>query len=150
MSTFAQVVAALKARAASQITLFDAAVYWDKDQKPTLPNDPEPFVYFLIETDPAEFVAFGGGRGANLQRVSGELIALVHLPRDWGLEQHAAYGEHVAAAFRSYRSEHVSCFAVEPQPAFDGSALTPPGLDSEVVNYSCIVVAVPFTYDHVG
>lgn len=147
MSTFAQVVATLKARAAAQIAI---PRYWDKDAKPTLPDDPAPFVYFYIETDPAQFVAYGGGRGANLQRVTGELVGLVHVPRDWGLEEHAAYGEQVAAAFRSHRDEHVSCFAVAPQPAVDGSSLKPPGLESEVVNYSCIVVAVPLFYDQVG
>jgi hypothetical protein len=148
MSTFAQVVASLKARAASQITMLP--VYWDKDQAPTLPDEPVPFAFLMIETDPARFVAFGGGRGANLQRVHGELVLLVFVPRDWGLEQHAAYGEHVAAAFRSYRDQHVSCFAAAPQPAVDGSSLKPPGMESEVTNYACTVVAVPFSYDQVG
>lgn len=148
MSTFAQVVASLKARAASQITMLP--VYWDKDVKPVLPDDPAPFAFLMIETDPARFVAFGGGRGANLQRIRGELQAMVFLPRDWGLEEHASYGEHVAAAFRSYRDDHVSCFASAPQPAVDGSGLKPPGLESEVVNYACTVVAVPFSFDQVG
>jgi hypothetical protein len=85
-----------------------------------------------------------------LQRIQGELVAMVFVPRDWGLEQHASYGEHVAAAFRSYRDEHVSCFASSPQPVVDGSSLTPPGMESEVTNFACTVVAVPFTYDQVG
>lgn len=154
MSTLGQVIASLKARDVAQITMFGSGaarrVYWDKDAKPVLPDEPAPWVFFYIETGAAEFAAFGGGRGSNLQRSPGELVGLVFLPRDWGLEEHASYGEHVAAAFRSYRDVHVSCFAVEPQPAVDGSALKPPGLDSEIVNYACIVVAVPFTYDHVG
>lgn len=148
MSTLAQVVASLKARAASQITLLP--VYWDKDERPVLPDEPSAFCFLLIEADPARFVAFGGGRGANLQRTQGELQGLVFLPKAWGLEQHAAYGEHVAAAFRSYRDDHVSCFASDPQPAVDGSSMKPPGLESEVVNYDCTIVAVPFQYDHVG
>jgi hypothetical protein len=148
MSTFAQVVASLKARAASQITMLP--VYWDKDAKPTLPDDPAPFAFMTIETDPARFVAFGGGRGGNLQRIQGELVAMVFVPRDWGLEQHASYGEHVAAAFRSYRDDHVSCLATAPQPAVDGSNLKPDGLASEVENYACTIVAVPFQYDQVG
>jgi hypothetical protein len=148
MSTFAQVVTALKARAASQITTLP--IYWDKDKKPELPNEPTPFVFFLIEMDRARFVGYGGGRGGNLQRSPGELQGYVFVPRDWGLEQHAAYGEHVAAAFRSYRDDYVSCFAVEPQPAIDGSNLKPDGLASEVENYACTIVAVPFHYDHVG
>jgi hypothetical protein len=148
MSTFAQVVASLKARAASQITMLP--VYWDKDAKPTLANDPAPFVFLMIEVDPGRFVAFGGGRGANLQRNSGELLGYVFVPRDWGLEQHASYGEHVASAFRSYRDDHVSCFAASVQPAVDGSNLKPDGLSSEVENYACIVVAVRFHYDLVG
>lgn len=149
MSTFAQVVASLKARAAAQITLLRH--YWDKDAKPTDldPDAQTPFVFFLIETDPAQFVSFGG-RGNNLQRVRGEMQGLVFIPRDWGLEQHASYGEHVAAAFRSFRDSHVSCGAVAPQPAVDGSSLKPPGLDSEVENYACTVVAVPFNYDGIG
>lgn len=150
MSTFAQVVAALKSRAASQITQLGARVYWDKDVKPVLPDEPEPFAFLYVETDPGRFVSFGGGRGANLQRTDGELVALVFIPRDWGLEQHASYGEHVASAFRSYRDVHVSCGAVSPQPVVDGSALKPPGLDSEVENYACTVVAVPFHFDAIG
>lgn len=148
MSTFAQVVASLKSRAASQIT--SLPVYWDKDAKPTLPDEPTPFAFLMIETDPARFVAYGGGRGANLQRTRGELVCLVFVPRDWGLEQHASYGEHVAAAFRSHRDEHVSCFAAQPQPVVDGSNLKPDGMASEVENYACTIVAVPFHYDHVG
>ncbi|MDP2410357.1 MAG: hypothetical protein Q8M26_08730 [Pseudolabrys sp.] len=150
MSTLAQVVGTLKARAAAQITMFGPRVYWDKDAVPTLPDDPEPFLFFYIDTGRPEFVAFGGGRGNNLQRTEGDLVGLVFLPRDWGLEEHASYGEHVASAFRSHRDAHVSCFATEPQPAVDGSSLKPPGLESEVVNYACVVVAVPFHYDHVG
>ncbi len=148
MSTFAEVVASLKAQAAAHVT--SLPVYWDKAAKPRLPGKPAPFVFFLLETDPARFVAFGGGRGANLQRIRGELIGLVFVPRDWGLEQHAAYGEHVAAAFRSFRDQHVSCFAAAPQPAVDGSNLKPPGLSSEVVNYACTVVSVAFQFDQVG
>lgn len=147
MSTFAQVIASLKARAATQVTLLPH--YWDKDAKPVLADEPTPFCFFLIETDPAQFISFGG-RGNNLQRVQGELQGLVFIPRDWGLEQHASYGEHVAAAFRSFRDTHVSCGAVAPQPAVDGSSLKPPGLDSEVENYACTIVAVPFNYDGIG
>lgn len=148
MATFAQVVASLKARAASQITMLP--LYWDKDAKPTLADEPAPFCFFVIEMDRARFIAFGGGRGNNLARTPGELQGFVFLPRDWGLEQHASYGEHVAAAFRSYRDDYVSCFAVEPQPVVDGSNLKPDGLASEVENYACTIVAVPFHYDHVG
>lgn len=148
MSTFAQVVASLKGRAASQITTLP--VYWDKDAQPVLANEPTPFAFLMIESDPARFVGYGGGRGSNLQRTQCELVCMVFVPRDWGLEQHASYGEHVATAFRSHRDEHVSCFAVSLQPAVDGSSLKPPGLDSEVVNYACTIVAVPFHYDQVG
>lgn len=148
MSTFADVVASLKSRAAAQIT--QLPVYWDKDAKPSLPDEPSPFVFAMIETDPARYAAFGGGRGANEQHIEGELLGLVFVPRDWGIEQHASYGEHVAAAFRSHRDAHVSCGAVTPQPAIDGSGLKPDGLESEVENYSCTVVAVPFWYRHVG
>lgn len=148
MSTLADVITALKARAASQITMLP--LYWDRDERPTLPEMASPFVFFTIDASPARFVAFGGGRHANLQRTAGELIAFIFLPRDWGLEQHATYGEHVAAAFRSHRDEHVSCSAVSPSPAVDGSSLAPPGLDSEVDKYACTIVAVPFHYDGVG
>lgn len=154
MSTLAQVIASLKARDAAQITMFGTGetrrVYWDKDAKPTDIDPEQTFVFFYVETDPGEFVSLGGGRGNNLQRVVGELVGLVHIPRDWGLEQHASHGEHVAAAFRSFRDAHVSCGAVTPQPAVDGSNLKPPGLDSEVENFTVIVVAVPFNFDQVG
>lgn len=148
MSTFADVVAEMKARAAAQITMLP--VRWDKDTREPLPDEPAPFVFFTIETDGGRYAAFGGGRGANEQHVDGELVGLVHIPRDWGLEEHATYGEHVAAAFRSYRGEHVSCGAVAPQPAIDGSNLKPPGMESEVENYACVLVAVPFFYRQIG
>ncbi len=149
MSTFAQMVAALKARAVDQVTMFGAAVYWDRDAKPTLPDEPAPFAFLRIEMDRANFISFGG-RGNNLQRTDGELQAYGFIPRDWGLEQEAIYGEHLAAAFRSYRDAHVSCGAVSPMPAVPGADLMPPGLDSEVENYSCVVAAVPIWFDQVG
>ncbi len=146
MSTFAQVVSSLKTRAA-QIT--QLPVYWDKDAKPTI--DPEnPFVFILYESFPAVYAAFGGGRGGNEQHTEGELTCLVFVPRDWGLEQHALLGEHVASAFRSFRDDHVSCGAVTPQPAVDGSNLKPDGLASEVENFGCTVVSVPFWYRQIG
>lgn len=148
MSTFAQMVAALKARAAGQVTLLPH--YWDRDAKPTLPDEPAPFAFFRLEMDRAQFVSIGGGRGNNLQRGEGELQGYVFIPRDWGLEQEAAYGEHVAAAFRSFRDAHVSCGAVTPLPAVPGSDLMPPGLESEVENYVCIVAPVPIFYDQIG
>lgn len=150
MSTFAQVVASLKARAAAQITLFDDRVYWDKDRKPTGLDPHAAFVFLMIEADPSRIVAVGGGRGGNLKRSDGELQALVFLPKAWGLESHAQYGTHVADAFNSFRDAHMSCGAAEPQPVVDGSSLTPPGMQSEVTNYDCTVVAVPFFYDRVG
>lgn len=148
MSTLALVVASLKARAASNITTLP--VYWDKDARPELPDDPSPFAFLMIEAGPGRFVAFGGGLAANLQRSECDLTALVFIPRDWGLEQHATYGEHVASAFRSYRDSNVFCFAASVRPAVDGSNLKPDGLDSEVENYACTVVSVRFHYDLIG
>ena len=148
MTTLAQAVASLKARASAQVTLLPC--YWDKDQKPQLPDNPSPFAFLYVEMDPASLISIGGGRGGNLMRAEGELIAIVFLPRDSGLEKHAQLGEHVAAAFRSFRDEHVACGAVAPQPAVDGSSLKPPGLESEVENYACTVVAVPFWFDFIG
>ena len=148
MSTFAQMVGSLKARATAQVTTLP--YYWDRDAKPELPNEPTAFVFFRLEMDLARFISTGGGRGNNIQRTDGELQGFVFLPRDWGLEQEAAYGEHVAAAFRSYRDAHVSCGACSPMPAVPGAQLRPDGIDSEVENYSCVVVAVPIYFDQVG
>ena len=148
MSTFGQVVTALKARAAVQITLMP--VRWDRDQPPQLPDVPSPFVFFRLEMDRARFIEAGGGRGSNRQRTDGELWGLVFMPREAGLEAEATYGEHVAAAFRSYRDAYVSCGPVTPAPAVPGSDLMPPGMDSEVGNYSCIVAAVPLYFDQTG
>ena len=148
MTTLAQAVASLKARASAQVTLLPC--YWDKDQKPQLPSDPAPFAFAYVELDPAALIAIGGGRGGNLMRAEGELVVLVFVPRDWGLEEHARLGEHAAAAFRSFRDAHIACGAVSPQPAVDGSSLKPPGLDSEIENYAVTVVAVPFWFDFIG
>lgn len=148
MSTFAQVVSSLKARAASQITMLP--VYWDKDERPTLPDVPAPFCFAAIETDPARYVSFGGGRGGNIKRVAGEVQGYVFLPKAYTLELHASYGTHVADAFNAFVDDHVSCGAAEPQPVVDGSSLKPDGMDSEVTNYDCVLVVAPFYYDRIG
>lgn len=147
MSSATEVFAALKARAAAQIT--SLPLYW-QDERNVLPPTPAPFVYFEFSTDRARHAAFGGGRGSNLHRVAGELIGYVFWRRGAGLDVGLGYGETVAAVFRSWRSNEVSCSVATVQPLGEGAALVPPGLSNAAGNYSCVAVIVALHFDQIG
>lgn len=149
MSTIVTAHAALKARAAAQVTLI-ATQLWP-DENNVLPDDPAPFVFFELITDRAAFIEMGGGRGSNRMRQTGELHGFVFVPRGWGLEASLPLAEHVAAAFRSYKATGaVECGAASVHPVGEDADLVPPGLSSAAGNYACILVTVPLFLDQVG
>lgn len=146
-TTPAGAFAAIQARAISQIT--GLPMYW-QNEKTTLPDDPTPFVYFEWITDRAEMAGFGGGRSANLYRNAGELVGYVFIPNDWGLAEGLTRAETVASAFRSYRSDAISCFGASVEPLGRGADMIPPGLSSAVGNYSVVMVLCEMHYDQIG
>lgn len=147
MSSTAEAFVALKARATAQIA--GLPLYW-QDETNVLPRIPGPFVYFELDTSRGRLAGFGGGRGRNLYRTAGELVGWVFWRRGEGLGVGLAHGETVAAAFRSWRSDAVSCFGATVQPVGEGASLVPPGLASPAGNYSCVAVVVALSFDQVG
>lgn len=115
-----------------------------------LPDAPTGFVYIEHENygsgrGPA---AYGGGQGANLYRNEGQLTLYVFTSKGEGI--HTAVAESCAARLRSFRSDTMSCFSADVHPIGDGSSLKPPGLVSEVNNYSCAIVEVAMHFDQIG
>lgn len=154
MATIITALAAIKARAAAQITML--TMRWQDEKADSagrveLPDDPAPFVFFFLEMDRSQPIEIGGGRGANRHRADGELQCFVFTPKNWGLETSLPYAEHVAAGLRSYRSaDAITIGFGGPQPIGDHSPVTPPGLTSPVNNYACSLVALPIYFDQVG
>jgi hypothetical protein len=128
---------------------------WQNDDEDStgavnLPATPAPFLYTVFDTRPAELVAFGGGRYANVYRNPALLEVFVFIPKGWGLSYALDYAETAASLFRSYRDDAVSCFAASVYPGGDGATLKPPGLPSEVSNYFWSVAEVDLYFDQRG
>jgi len=116
----------------------------------TLPDTPTAFAYTEFNTDSAELVSYGGGRGANRYRNRAHLDIYVFVPRGWGLTYATDYAEQAAALFRSYRDDDISCFGASVYPGGDGAELQPPGMRSEVTNYYYAACSVDLWFDLVG
>lgn len=140
-------LAALRSRAGNgTITL---PMYWP-DENNELPDTPAPFVYFALDTRPAFATGVGGGIANNVWRTPGELQAFVFVPIGQGITQSVTLAESVAAVFRSYRDNYVSCFGASVHPVGKGSEMIPDGLDSAAGNYACAVALVDLFFDQVG
>ncbi len=147
MTTIVTAFAALRTRAEANITTM--LLFWPNENN-NLPNQPEPFVYFDIDTFPAVAASFGGGRGNNRYRNAAEFRAYVFVPVDWGLTEALTRAETVAAVFRSHRSDDVSCFGASVHPVGKGTEIIPPGLESAAGNYACAAVIVDMFFDQIG
>lgn len=115
-----------------------------------LPDEPTEFAYIEHENfgsgrGPA---GYGGGRGANLYRNEGLITIYAFSPKGQGT--HTQLAENIATRLRSFRSDTMSCFSADVHPIGDGSSLRPPGLQSEVSNYSCAIVEVAIHFDQIG
>ena len=145
MATLAQVKAAVRARLDANFTAIPVR-YQREDTEPPRDIDgrPQPFVFVEFDLDGPEYAGFGGGRGANLQRVTGDILAHVMVPVGWGDADADGWGETIAALFRSYRdsSDLFSCFAAEPIP---GTGKTEDGSYAHAV-----MVVIDMHYDKVG
>lgn len=144
MTDIVAAFAAIKARAVAELTT--QTLRWPDDDSP-LPENPAPFVFFELITDPGTYIELGGGRGANRWRNSGEIHAYAFVPRGQGAPVALTLAETVAAAFRSYRGSGITCRGATVYPIGEGATLVPPGLSSLAGNYSCAVVAVPIVFD---
>jgi len=139
---------AIKARAAAEIT--GLPIFWPREPN-EMPDTPAPFVYFELIVDKAGApVSYGGGRGRNTYRNGAELNGYVFVPRNYTVEAEAALSERVAAAFRSYRSDVISCFDATPMLVGNGSDLVPAGFESAADQYECTVVAIDLFFDQIG
>jgi hypothetical protein len=123
---------------------------WQNEDAGPLPDEPAPFIYteFLVER--GSIAGFGSGRGGNTYRNPARIEAYVFVPRGQGLDRAETIAEQIAALFRSYRDEHISCFDATVYPGGDGAMLTPPGLTSDVGNYFWASVEVSLHFDQVG
>ena len=147
MATVAQVDAAIRARIAANYAA-TAVRYHNEDA--ALPDAPAPFVFVELDLDPPFYAGFGGGRGANLQRVTGEMLAHVMVPVGWGTADGFAWGEQIAALFRSYRDADISCFEATVLSGGPGSDISVAGLGGPVDDYVYAVAEVSMFFDLVG
>lgn len=127
-------------------------LHYQGDEAPILPDQPAAFAFIVFNVDGSRGgpAAFGGGRGANLYRNSANIEAYVFSPYAEGLETVLDHAETIAARMRSYRSSVISCFSADVIPIGPGSALSVPGLSSEVNNYQAAVAAIELTFDQIG
>lgn len=74
------------------------------------------FVYVELIVEDAEIIAYGGGRGNNLQRTNARIEAHVFIPVGEGVNQGLGWAETIAAIFRGTRLDDISCFDAEVFP----------------------------------
>lgn len=118
MTTVAEVHAAVKALLTANFSTIDVRY---KGDSTILPNEPPPMAFVEVIVDGTDIVAFGGGRGGNLQRSTGRIEASIMMPTGGGTIGYAlglGYAESIAAVFRGQRtsSPEVSYFAAEVFP----------------------------------
>lgn len=148
MTTVSEARGAVRARIEANIT--SVPLRWQNEDGGPLPDEPAPFVYAEFNTERGSLAGFGGGRGNNLYRNPARVEAYVFVPKGVGLDRAEEIAEQIAALFRSYRDQHISCFDATVYPGGDGAALTPAGLSSEVGNYFWASVEVSLHFDQVG
>lgn len=146
MTTATQAFEAIKTRLGTITSI--PFIYQNEDA--VLPDTPAAFGYVEFLTDRALIASFGGGRGSNLYRNPAELVIYIFVPRGEGLQSATDKAETVAAVFRSYRDNAISCFGASVLPGGDGAILTPPGLSSPANKYWWAAVSVDLHFDQVG
>jgi hypothetical protein len=114
MPTIAEVKSAIEARLSAN---FSAAPLRFKGDTSPLPNEPAAFIYVELTIDAFDFIAFGGGRGQNLQRSEGEILAHVLIPVGSSIATGLEWAEQIAAVFRGQRVDDISYGAAEGMPA---------------------------------
>lgn len=147
MTTAAQARGVVRARI--EAAGLGVTLCW-QNETAVLPDTPAPLVYTEFVTEPGRIASFGGGRGSNRYRNPARIEAYVFVPTGEGLDQAETIAEQIAALFRSYRDEHISCFDASVLPGGDGAMLVPPGLQSLAGNYFWAGVEVSLHFDQIG
>lgn len=139
MPTVAAVQSAIRTRLEANFTALP--LRWLNEHAP-LPDDPTGFVHVDIVMDPPQFIAHGGGRGFNLQRVTGAIAARVLMPSGTGMNAGEVHAESICAVFRGLRVDDISYGAASPIP---GDASIEDG------NYANVATAlIEFYFDSLG
>jgi hypothetical protein len=144
VTTTSQAFDALRARIGAASLPF-RVIY--QNEKFVLPDAPTTFVYVEFIVDRGSIVAFGGGRGNNVQRNPASLHAYVFVPQGMGLKAATDAGELIASQLGGYRDTDVSCFDATVRPGGDGMELVPPGMTSAVDGYYWARVDVELFFD---
>lgn len=115
---------------------------WANETEP-LPDEPTGFVFVELITEPARWVAYGGGRGGNTQRTEGRVEAHVMMPVGTGVKIGQQHAESICDIFRGVRtSDGISYGAAE---VINGAGRTEDG------NYCSVAVAeIPLFFDKTG
>jgi hypothetical protein len=155
MTTASEAIAAIRAAIEANVPVHPVTnaalpLGWLGEAALVLPNEPSPFVYTVFDAAPSDVIEIGGGRGANRHRNFGAAQILIFVPVGWGLQYATDYAEGFAAVFRSYRQDGVTSDRVTVYPGGAGSALSVPGLSSEVANYFWSACDVEFYHDLIG
>lgn len=122
----------------------------DSEGKKDLPDEPAPFVYSEMLVDASGVIAIGGGRGNNLHRNRGRIVAYVLIPKGWGVAPATIITKQIAGVFRPFNESGLTVEAVTESPGGDGAELKPRGLSSLVNSYYYATVNIDFHADQIG
>lgn len=150
MTTASAAYAVIRSRFEANKPAGLTALRWQNEDGEALPNQPAAFAYTEFLTDQASIASYGGGRGNNRYRNPARIVVYVFVLRGEGLAVATDLAEQVAAIFRSYRDDDISCFEASVLPGGDGADLKPPGLSSEVDNYFWAGVEIVLFFDQIG
>jgi hypothetical protein len=129
---------------------FSFPLYYHGDDPPILPDTPAPFAFVVFNNEGSTIAGYGGGRGQNLYRNRARVEAYVFSPFGYGAEAASSLAEPVAAQLRSHRDDVISCFESDVVFSGPGSALSVPGLSTEVNNYAAAIVECNLFFDQTG
>lgn len=149
-TTASQAYSAIRGRIEASITI---PLYWQGENGPPLPNPPAPFAFIMFNNEGSGGypISFGGGVGNNTYRNQCLVEAFCFSPSNDTLLSALGVAESIAALFRSYRDEYVSCFSADVIPIGPGSSISLPGMsDTIFADYQCVVAEVEMFFDQVG
>lgn len=117
-----------------------------------LPDMPSPFAYLELNAERGDIASFGGGRGNNLYRNPARIEGFVFVPKGEGLDRAESLAEQLAALFRSYRDDAISCFDASVYAGGDGADLKPIGVANAVDlgRYFYAAFEVSLHFDQIG
>ena len=122
----------------------------DSNGSPTLPDDPAAFVYTEFLVEEGAFVEHGRGRGYNRFRNFARALSWIFVPQDSGLDEAELIANQIANLLRSYKDAAITCEKADVLPGGDGASLVPPGMTSEVGEYSWAACETMLFFDLIG